>query len=176
MKKSVFILLAFLILKSLFLRIIFKLAGKSPKKLILSLIKNENEEDIKMISCKFSTMLIDSLNPKVFEILKDRANNEDFKCIIISAGLSINIRDFLKKANLKNVQVIANELCFINKKFSGYYLRPDCYGPEKVNRYKKFYPSKNIDFFYTDCYSDKPLIDISLNSYLIKNNQNIIKI
>lgn len=47
----------------------------------------------------------------------------------------------------------------------------NCYGEEKVIRYREMYGKKPIDEFYTDSTSDMPMILLAKNSYLIKKNE-----
>lgn len=168
--------LKFLLLKTIFAKILIKLFSINSKKIILSFLQNESRLKIITYSKKFSKHLSKKANKEVIEILKSHAQNNMNKCLIISAGLTINIEDFLDELNIKNVTILANDLEYKNNKFTGKYLEPDCYGDKKVSRFYKLYPNETIDYFYTDCHSDKPLIDISKHSYLIKDNNKIIEL
>lgn len=50
-----------------------------------------------------------------------------------------------------------------------------CYNENKVNMFRKVYGDVEIDEFYTDSISDKPIMDISKNVFLV-NGDKIIKI
>ncbi len=43
----------------------------------------------------------------------------------------------------------------------------NCYGAEKVKRFREQYPDANIESFYSDSLSDSPLADISEKAYLV---------
>lgn len=46
-----------------------------------------------------------------------------------------------------------------------------CYHDNKVKMFKKIYGNTEIDEFYTDSISDKPLMDISKTVFLVKGNK-----
>ncbi len=46
----------------------------------------------------------------------------------------------------------------------------NCYGKEKVRRFRDAYPDSVVHSFYSDSYSDTPMAQISKESYLIKKD------
>lgn len=44
----------------------------------------------------------------------------------------------------------------------------NCYGKEKVKRFKEIYPTTSIESFYSDSLSDDPLAQIADRAYLVK--------
>lgn len=84
--------------------------------------------------------------------------------IIISASPEFLLKPLERKYKFK---VIASK---VNKK-TGKFEGKNCYGYEKVNRIKK--EEKNIKFksFYSDSMSDKPMMDIADNAYLVNKDK-----
>lgn len=81
--------------------------------------------------------------------------------IIISAS-----PDFLLNPlkNLLDINLIIASPC---NKSSGIFYGKNCYGKEKVSRFKTECPEINIEAFYSDSVSDKPMKDISGQSFLV---------
>ncbi len=84
--------------------------------------------------------------------------------VIISAG-----PDFLlKKSPIKNKNIICSEIDIRNKKVLFF-----CYGENKRKKFKEKYKNKKIDKFYTDSYSDMPLMDLAEEVYLVKKGKGL---
>ena len=47
----------------------------------------------------------------------------------------------------------------------------NCYGEEKVRRFKLVYGDTMIEQFYSDSKSDEPMVNIAKVSYLVKKNR-----
>lgn len=47
----------------------------------------------------------------------------------------------------------------------------NCYGKEKVFRFKEHYPTENIESFFSDSYSDRPLKELADKAYLVKRGR-----
>ncbi len=88
--------------------------------------------------------------------------------VIISASPEFMIKNIGKRLGIKNI------ICSKVDKKTGTYYGKNCYGEEKVRRFKEIYKDKIINNFYSDNYCDAPLADISENAYYVKNNK-IIK-
>jgi len=91
--------------------------------------------------------------------IKQKENTD----VIISAS-----PEFLLKpiTNELNVNLIAT---LVDKK-TGKFLSYNCYGKEKVKRYKQEYKNKKINKFYSDSLSDLPMMKIAKKAYLVKGN------
>lgn len=91
--------------------------------------------------------------------------------LVISASPEFIISKFCKLLDIK--YVIATK---VDKK-TGKFLSNNCYGLEKVNRLKDEIPDIKINKFYSDSMSDKPMMDISNQAYLVsrEDNLNLIK-
>lgn len=53
---------------------------------------------------------------------------------------------------------------------TGRFLSQNCYGEEKVQRFKLEFPNAKICCFYSDSKSDTPLADLAENAYLVSGN------
>lgn len=68
--------------------------------------------------------------------------------------------------NILNVdRIIATKV----NKTNGKFITKNCYGKEKVRRFNKEV-KKEIDSFYTDSFSDKPMMEIATRSFLVKKS------
>lgn len=101
------------------------------------------------------------IKPWYFEAKKD----DD---IIISANFNIILEEIFNRIDIKNY--ITSEVDTINKEVTQL-----CFRSNKVTLYNNKYGNKKIDNFYTDSKNDMPMIKISDNAFLVKNN-NIRKI
>lgn len=52
---------------------------------------------------------------------------------------------------------------------TGKFLKPNCYGKEKVKRFRELYPDAEVQNAYSDSESDLPMLNLAQNKYLIKN-------
>ena len=96
--------------------------------------------------------------------LKQKKNTD----VIVSAS-----PDFL----LGPLKTILNIECIIASKVdpkTGKLLSTNCYGKEKIIRFRDKYPKKQIQKFYSDSFSDKPLASLAKHSYLVNNKKHVI--
>jgi phosphoserine phosphatase len=54
---------------------------------------------------------------------------------------------------------------------SGNFLSENCYGNEKVKRFRQAFSEKEIGGFYSDSESDLPMARIAEHAYLVVNNR-----
>lgn len=92
--------------------------------------------------------------------LKQKENTD----VIISASPEFLLKPLEKKLKVK---IIASK---VDKK-TGKFLEKNCHDYEKVNRFYKEIGKKKLKSFYSDSMSDKPMMDISENAYLVKKNK-----
>lgn len=55
------------------------------------------------------------------------------------------------------------------EKKTGKFISENCYGMEKVKRFRKEYPNIEVENFYTDSKSDLPMMQLARNSYMVKS-------
>ena len=84
--------------------------------------------------------------------------------IIISASPDFLLRPICKRLGIHSL--IASNVNIYTGKFEG----PNCYGKEKIVRFRKEYPNNSIDNFYSDSISDIYLKEIAYNGFLVRNN------
>lgn len=84
--------------------------------------------------------------------------------VIVSANFDIFLKEILKRINVSNC--ISSQVDPKNKE-----VKVLCFRSAKVSLYEEKYGNTPIDNFYTDSKNDMPLIEISQNAYLIKNNK-----
>ena len=93
--------------------------------------------------------------------LKKNHNND----IIISAS-----PEFLLKTPCKKLKVFDLIASNVSKK-NGKFLSENCYGLKKVDYLNSKYPDIQVIEMYTDSLSDKPLLDLSINGYIVDNEK-----
>ena len=100
---------------------------------------------------------------KYFYLNKNHSND-----VIISASPFFLLNPICEKLKIK--KLIASNFNKNNGTLSG----KNCYGINKVDRFREIFGNISIENFYTDSLSDLPLIQIANNSYIVKKNK-IIK-
>jgi len=91
-------------------------------------------------------------------------NAQDKDDLVISASPSFLLMEICKRIKVQNL--IASKV----DKHTGKYTGKNCYGQEKVNRYRKKYDIK-IEAFFSDSKSDLPMASISEKAFLIKKDR-----
>lgn len=89
---------------------------------------------------------------------------KDASDVIISASPYFLLEPICKKLEVSLIASIVDPK-------TGRNLRENCYGDEKVLRFKEHYDLKDIDSFYSDSYSDDPLAQYAQNSFLVKGDE-----
>jgi len=84
--------------------------------------------------------------------------------VLISASPEFLLEPIAKKLNF---YLIASR---VDKK-TGKTTGENCWGEEKVNRFYEKFSDKNINFFFSDSFSDAPLAKLAETAYLIKNDK-----
>jgi HAD phosphoserine phosphatase-like hydrolase, family IB len=90
-------------------------------------------------------------------------NQKNKNDIVISASPEWLLKPI---TNELGIHLIATK---VNKK-TGEFNGLNCYGEEKVKRFKEKFPNEEIENFYSDHYSDIPMSLISKNSWIIRGN------
>lgn len=140
--------------------------------LILYKLNLLREEKIYLMFNKFSKVIVDNKilienfvddfwikNEKKLKIEFLEKLKSDDVIITGSPNFLINaIKDKLNTDNIicTNVDIENGKLLFC------------CFRNNKVEAFRKVYPDKEIEEFYTDSLSDKPMMDISKKVYLVK--------
>ena len=92
----------------------------------------------------------------------DQKQNSD---IVISASPDFLLKPLVKKLNI--AKIVATK---VDKK-TGKLISRNCYGDEKVIRFLKECKNKKIKNFYSDSLSDKPMMKLALENYLVEKNK-----
>ena len=82
--------------------------------------------------------------------------------VIISASPEFLLEPICKTLG---VALIAS----LNDARDGTFTGLNCYGEEKVHRFRKLYPLGIIEAFYSDSQSDRPMADIAQSAFIVKN-------
>ena len=84
--------------------------------------------------------------------------------VIISASPAFLVNSFADKLNVKNV------IASLVDRRTGKFYSMNCYGEEKVKRFKQLYPLQSIECFYTDSKKDLPMARLATHAFLVKKN------
>ncbi len=90
--------------------------------------------------------------------------------VIISASPRFLITPILQENHIKNI--IASEVDHKTGKF----FSKNCYGEEKVVRFRQEYPSIKVQAAYSDSLSDMPMFEMAKNKYLIYRKKHTVKL
>lgn len=85
--------------------------------------------------------------------------------IIISAGLEFIVRPAMELLHITNFMATNYDIK------TGKILGANCYGEEKVNRFREVYKEEILEAFYSDSLSDLPMMRISKSAYLVKKSK-----
>lgn len=99
---------------------------------------------------------------KIAEWYQKQKNEQD---VLISASPEFLLMEISKRLGIQNL--IASEI----DKDSGLLEGKNCYGIEKVKRFRKEFPQDEIHIFYSDSKSDQPMADIAKQSFFVKNGK-----
>ncbi len=91
-------------------------------------------------------------------------SNKKTDDVIISASPEFLLKPAMKKLGVANLMASR-----VDKK-TGFYYGINCFGEEKVRRFKEKF-SDEIDEFYSDSLSDAPLARLAKNAYLVDDSK-----
>lgn len=105
-----------------------------------------------------------------------KLKSEGYKIYLISASPEFYLNELY---NIKEVDVIiGTRFSFNEGKFERKMVGENCKGEEKVRRLKEYLQENNIEvdyknsYMFSDSLSDKPLLDLVGNGYLINYKKN----
>lgn len=85
--------------------------------------------------------------------------------VVITASPEFLILEICKRLGIR--RLIATKVDI----HSGNFLSENCYGNEKVKRFRQVFSEKKIGEFYSDSESDLPMARIAEHAYLVVNNR-----
>lgn len=141
------------------------------KECFLKFIENIDEKDLAKLTKSFYDERLSSILYKdAIEMIK-KLKNEGYMVILISASPEFYIKEFyaIKEVDL----IIGTKFAFEGGKFVRKMDGNNCKGQEKVKRLNEVLKEKNIkadfknSYMFSDSLSDKPLLDLVGNPYLI---------
>ncbi len=139
-----------------FIKYIFKIYTKTEfkEKFYVFLTKSRNTK-------KLVEKFWDAKEKNILEYYLKQTKESD---IIISASPEFLVKPMMKRLGVNNV------LASIVDMKTGTYTGLNCYGKEKVFRFKIAYPNAKINEFYSDSYSDEPLAKLAKKSFIVEGN------
>ena len=141
------------------------------KECFLKFIDNIDEKDLAKLTKSFYDERLSSILYKDAVDMIKKLKNEGYMVILISASPEFYINEFyaIKEVDL----IIGTKFAFEGGKFVRKMDGNNCKGEEKVKRLNEVLKEKNIkadfknSYMFSDSLSDKPLLDLVGNPYLI---------
>lgn len=141
------------------------------KECFLKFIDNIDEKDLAKLTKSFYDERLSSILYKDAVDMIKKLKNEGYMVILISASPEFYIKEFyaIKEVDL----IIGTKFAFDGGKFVRKMNGNNCKGEEKVKRLNEVLKEKNIkvdfknSYMFSDSLSDKPLLDLVGNPYLI---------
>ena len=144
---------------------------KRVKECFLKFIENIDEKELAILTKSFYDERLSTILYEDAVNMIKKLKNEGYMVILISASPEFYIKEFyaIKEVDL----IIGTKFIFENGKFVRKMSGNNCKGEEKVKRLEKVLKEKNIkvdfknSYMFSDSLSDKPLLDLVGNPYLI---------
>ena len=144
---------------------------KRVKECFLKFIENIDEKELAILTKSFYDERLSTILYEDAVNMIKKLKNEGYMVILISASPEFYIKEFyaIKEVDL----IIGTKFIFENGKFVRKMSGNNCKGEEKVKRLEKVLKEKNIkadfknSYMFSDSLSDKPLLDLVGNHYLI---------
>lgn len=144
---------------------------KRVKEYFLKFIENIDEKELAILTKSFYDERLSTILYEDAVNMIKKLKNEGYMVILISASPEFYIKEFyaIKEVDL----IIGTKFIFENGKFVRKMSGNNCKGEEKVKRLEKVLKEKNIkadfknSYMFSDSLSDKPLLDLVGNPYLI---------
>ena len=137
---------------------------KRVKECFLKFIENIDEKELAILTKSFYDERLSTILYEDAVNMIKKLKNEGYMVILISASPEFYIKEFyaIKEVDL----IIGTKFIFENGKFVRKMSGNNCKGEEKVKRLEKVLKDKN-SYMFSDSLSDKPLLDLVGNPYLI---------
>jgi len=104
-------------------------------------------------------------NRNSYKIKRFYVNKNHENDIVISATPELLLKPICKKLEVKDL------IGSVIDKRTGKYLRKNCKGVEKVNRFLEKYSNYKVLNSFSDSFTDQPIFDLAENAYLVKKNK-----
>lgn len=149
---------------------------KRVKECFLKFIENIEEAELaKLTKSFYDEKLTTILYKDAIDMIK-KLKSDGYMVILISASPEFYVKEFyaIKEVDL----ILGTKFTFEGGKFIRKMSGENCKGEEKVRRLKEVLKEKNIEvdfknsYMFSDSLSDKPLLDLVGNPYLINYKKN----
>ncbi|MDZ5013760.1 HAD-IB family hydrolase [Clostridium perfringens] len=150
---------------------------KKVKQSFLKFIDGLEEKDLKILVKKYYDEVLSKIIYKDSIDMMKKLKSEGYKIYLISASPEFYLNELY---NIKEVDIIiGTRFSFNEGKFERKMVGENCKGEEKVRRLKEYLQEHNIEevdyknsYMFSDSLSDKPLLDLVGNGYLINYKKN----
>ena len=104
----------------------------------------------------------DAKQKRIKEWYLNRKQEDD---LIISASPEFLLNEICRRTGIRHL--IASDVDIA----SGTFASPNCYGSEKLRRFKEAFPETSIEEFYSDSRSDQCLAEIAEKAFIVKGDK-----
>jgi phosphoserine phosphatase len=122
-------------------------------------LKGKSKDEVERVAKNYAKTI------KTNKVYKEMSFED--RVLIVSASFE----EYLKPLFPKNVEIVASKLKYKDNKVEGVLF--NCYSKKKIDALKQK-SVEEIDRFYTDSYSDKPLAKISKEIVLVRGDNQTI--
>ncbi len=135
------------------------------------ILKKGRKEDFKekafstLKYCNFKKDVDDFWQKNKHKIKSFYINQKKEDDVIISASPRFLLEPVLRELNITHL------ICTEVNPENGKFLSPNCWGQEKVKRFRKEFKNAVIQEFYSDSLSDTPMANIAKTAFLVKGNR-----
>lgn len=141
------------------------------KRIILRQLSSESFEKLDKVASEY---YLNQIRPNLIRSVVNemvRLKNEGYRVMLISGGYYIYLKYFAYEFGIKEDDIIATRLRFINGKCAGTFEGKDCLFEEKTTRLNFLFPNKDSYFFqaYSDSKSDCPMLDWADRGVVVRN-------
>lgn len=140
-------------IKGLFLYKIGKISKTACKEMFFDFLRNTYNLENK-VKCFW-----DENEHKIKKWYKNKQKSDD---VIISASPYFLLYEICNR--LKIAYLIASDVEMNTGKFKS----KNCYGDEKLRKFRERFPNAELDEFYSDSHSDMPMALIAKDAYIVK--------
>lgn len=133
-----------------------KIEKKRFKELFFSFLKGINDV------CGMVTIFWDKKQDGIKDWYHQQQKEDD---VVISASPRFLLEEICTREGIRNLIATEVDLC------SGKFYSDNCYGNEKVKRFKEEFPNVEVECFYSDSKSDSPMAELAQKAFIVKGNK-----
>ena len=146
--------------------------GRTKERLFRHYFRGMLERDFDALCQSFARSHTHVLRTAGLRTIQQALDRGD-RVVILSASIDrwveACLRPFLVSSS--QFQVLGTEIEVVDGRLTGRFATPNCYGPEKVRRFREIYPEAAVENFYSDSRSDTPMAKIAQKAWMVRGER-----